>query len=74
MDLIGDPLSGDRVLVTLQSNVVRSAVYLGITPGPVNRDREGVLLSLTPGREVLEWVDTGYIKKLEVTFTVGDRR
>lgn len=74
MDVIGNPLTGDRVLVTLQSNVVRSAVYLGIAPGPVNRNREGFLLSLTPGGEVVEWVDMEYVKKLEVTFTGGDRR
>lgn len=67
MALIEDPHPGDHILVTLQSNVVRSAVYLGTTPGFINHDREGVLFSLTTGGEVVEWVDKEYIKSLETT-------
>lgn len=61
----------DRVLVTLTSNVVRSAVFLGERPSPLNPDQDGFLLGLTSGNEVVEWVNKGYIKTLEVTSRGG---
>lgn len=71
MQVTGKLERGDRVLVTLISNVVRSAIFLGRGPSPVDAARDGVLLRLTDGGEVVQWIDCNYVRSIEVTLAAG---
>jgi len=68
------PYLNDRVLVTFNSNVVRSVIYLGKGPSPLDPSRIGYYLGLTRTGEVIEWVDQNYIRKLEVTFRTEEAK
>lgn len=57
---------GTRVLIQLESRIVRAGLFLKPGESPVDPQREGLFLAIEPQRNVVEWVDLAYVRDISV--------
>ncbi len=57
---------GARVLIQLDSRIVRAGIFLGQGDSPVDPQRGGLFLAIEPERRVVEWIELGYVGDISV--------
>ncbi len=58
---------GTRVLIELDSRVVRAGAFLGQGNSPVDPQKHGLFLAIEPERRIVEWVELAYVRDISAT-------